>query len=141
MVHLVALAQHRFCCSAVFTGTKRIDGRRTASQIASASRQMSNESAASLIQSVTFAPRPRRLNRRATIVSLIRCGTTAFAQHAVAIVHRRAAARLRRARAIMRMASPMLLLGSVKLNQSRFDHVGLAFSVTVALFVKAFRIL
>ena len=35
----------------------------------------------------------------------------------------------------------MLLLGSVKLNQSRFDHVGLAFSVTVALFVKAFRIL
>jgi hypothetical protein len=29
----------------------------------------------------------------------------------------------------------------VKLDQSRFDQVGLAFSVTVVLFVKAFRFL
>ncbi len=35
----------------------------------------------------------------------------------------------------------MLLLCSVKLDQSRFDKVGLAFSVTVVLFVKAFRFL
>ena len=38
-------------------------------------------------------------------------------------------------------ASPMLLLCSVKLDQSRSDQAGLAFSVTVVLFVKASRFL
>ncbi len=42
---------------------------------------------------------------------------------------------------IISRASPMLLLCSVKLDQSRFDKVGLAFSVTVVLFLKAFRFL
>ena len=42
---------------------------------------------------------------------------------------------------IISRASPMLLLCSVKLDQSRFDQVGLAFTVTVVPFVKAFRFL